>query len=256
MTNISIATQGSYFKATVTDSPYYRETTPHRGTIKGFSNRSRKRLFEMFNRLEIKAFLFITLTYGQEFPDGNASKRDLKVFIQRLKRKYPQAAGVWRIEFQKRGAPHFHLLITNVGYIPKADILRAWEDTIAPQHRNQKGATFTRVELVRTRRKAISYVGKYVGKRAERVEKGNGFNTVPYQTAVGKHWGIIGKEYLPYAEETTVEIEVSRETYKRFKRVFRWSTRIDKLDNFQVGFTIFTERPEVWVELLMILAYE
>jgi len=58
----------------------------------------------------------LTLTYPGDWltvaPDGAAVKRHLAAFRRRWRRAWgtdPQ--GVWKLEFQARGAPHFHLLV-------------------------------------------------------------------------------------------------------------------------------------------------
>lgn len=54
---------------------------------------------------------FVTLTYPAKFPTVSRAKRDLKVFQQRLIRRFPGSGGIWKLEPQERGAPHYHLLI-------------------------------------------------------------------------------------------------------------------------------------------------
>lgn len=256
MTSLNITLQGTHFKVSVLDSPYQKEPPKKRGAIKHFSKAARKRLFEMFHRMNVIQFLFITLTYGQKFPAAKDSKRHLKMFIQRLKRKYPKVAGVWRIEFQKRHAPHYHLLLTNVSFIPKADICAMWEAVIGQRYQNQTGSTFTRIERIKSKKHALSYVSKYVGKVEKRAQRSNGFNSLSYQTAFGKHWGVVGRAHLPFAPIHACMVEVDSRTYRRFKAVFQWSTKIDKIANFYVGFTVFTERPQVWLALLMTMVYD
>jgi hypothetical protein len=52
----------------------------------------------------------VTLTYGAMFPkDGQTVKLHLKRVLQWLKR-YGIDDLIWFLEFQKRGAPHFHVL--------------------------------------------------------------------------------------------------------------------------------------------------
>lgn len=131
-----------------------------------------------------------------------------------------------------------------------------WEAVIGQRFQNQTGSTFTRVERIKSKKHALSYVSKYVGKVAKREARSNGFNSVSYQTAFGKHYGIVGRAHLPFAKLITFEIETDSKTYRRFKAVFQWSTKIDKIANFFVGFTVFTEHPRVWVELLMMMAYD
>jgi hypothetical protein len=53
------------------------------------------------------------MTYPDDFPtDGRVVKRHLKVFRKRLERRWGKQAVVWKLEFQRRGAPHFHLLLS------------------------------------------------------------------------------------------------------------------------------------------------
>jgi hypothetical protein len=39
-------------------------------------------------------------------------KRHLEALKKRLMRRFPDIRGIWFLEFQRRGAPHFHLLIS------------------------------------------------------------------------------------------------------------------------------------------------
>jgi hypothetical protein len=94
-----------------------------RGTIKGRSTKSRKRLMELLSRIELEPLvaerpkaryaraLFVTLTYPKDFPGWERAKRDLDVFKKRLCYHYPFKWGVWVEEYQKRGAVHFHIIM-------------------------------------------------------------------------------------------------------------------------------------------------
>lgn len=80
-----------------------------RGVITELSAESRKRLgFVASNGIpELRSF--ITLTYPREFPgDGKTVKRHLKSLLQSLRRRHPGLHYLWFLEFQARGAPHFH----------------------------------------------------------------------------------------------------------------------------------------------------
>jgi hypothetical protein len=54
--------------------------------------------------------LFITLTYKKNMQDIEASNGNLKKFVQKMKRKQKDFQYVAVIEFQKRGAIHYHML--------------------------------------------------------------------------------------------------------------------------------------------------
>ena len=100
----------------------------------GFSPRSRKRLLQLVASLDqdTRPPLFLGLTYpGQSWPSSPVVWHgDLESFYKRLCRKYPMCniAVLWRLEPQHRGAPHFHLLVFGVPYIPYQWVGAAWAD--------------------------------------------------------------------------------------------------------------------------------
>lgn len=56
---------------------------------------------------------FITLTYKENFQDLTKSKAHLKTFFKKLKKDYPSLKYLYVLEFQQRGAIHYHIL-TNI----------------------------------------------------------------------------------------------------------------------------------------------
>jgi len=59
-------------------------------------------------------WLFVTLTYREDRgPDR--CKRDLDVLARRRARRWGYARWLWKMEFQRRGVPHFHF----IGWVPK-----------------------------------------------------------------------------------------------------------------------------------------
>jgi len=94
-----------------------------RGRINSFSHKSRRRLMETVASVDRRAVavpLFVTLTYPSSFPtDYTVYKKHLDTFLKRLRRAFPNVWAIWRLEFQKRGAPHFHILIFGARYIAR-----------------------------------------------------------------------------------------------------------------------------------------
>ena len=94
-----------------------------RGAVKGFSRGSRRRMTKRIMRVPFASFtspkgadvvtgLFACLTYPKEYTrDHKVYQRHLDVFIRRLKRNWPYLGSISKLEFQKRGAPHFHLVV-------------------------------------------------------------------------------------------------------------------------------------------------
>jgi hypothetical protein len=125
-------------------------------------------------RCEAKHFAFVTLTYPAAFPTAQASKKDLDAFLKRLERSYGQLWVIWKLEPQRRGAPHFHLLVY-LGSTFHADDLctwaaHAWHELAGggdPNHLKwHLGQLGNRrcVETVRDWQGVANYAGKYLGK--------------------------------------------------------------------------------------------
>lgn len=189
--SVEVALGGAHLRLKAPVGSVARVGGGMRGEIKEFSRSARKRLMIYFNQLNLAEIdhkpLFITLTYPSVFPaDINESKAHLEAFTKRLIRRYPRAAVVWKLEYQKRGAPHYHLLVFNVPFIPFAFVSSAWYDCVAsgqPEHL----AAGTRVERIRSWRGVLYYASKYLGKTG-------------YQPAAcrpGRFWGIINRKFLP-----------------------------------------------------------
>lgn len=167
-----------------------------RGIIRGFSAASRGRLLRALAKLRRGTMpVFVTLTYPREWPFAPRTWRaHHDAFRKRLLRRWPGAAYVWRLEFQKRGAPHWHMLVYGVPYAELlAWISQAWYEVVAsgdPRHL----AAGTRVEEIRSWRGVMSYAAKYMGKSDTE------------SRPVGRLWGIIGRERLPWAALLQVEL--------------------------------------------------
>jgi hypothetical protein len=157
-----------------------------RGKVRGFSRKSRQRFLAFVAMLRKDALpLFVTLTYPEWWPvEWQTWKDDLDKFIKNhVMRKWPGAAVIWKLEPQERGAPHFHLMIWGVPYMPKEWLAETWykvAGTNDPKHL-QAG---TRVERARSFRGVMCYAGKkYMGKEV----------TLPAGWEhVGRFWGACG----------------------------------------------------------------
>lgn len=82
-----------------------------RGKIRGFSNKSRRRLIEMMLMATVPPDYFITLTVQQIMPD-EAFRVRLRYFLDGvLARDKGKVFVIWRLEKQKRNVLHAHLLM-------------------------------------------------------------------------------------------------------------------------------------------------
>jgi hypothetical protein len=101
-----------------------------RGCISGFSGDSRERLRRRAVSLPWEEAVgtggigMVTFTYPEAFPtDGQVAKAQLKRVYERWRQRYGKPMGMWKMEFHRRGAPHFHCF---VGLPEPEDELRAW----------------------------------------------------------------------------------------------------------------------------------
>ena len=166
-----------------------------RSRITRFSFQSRQRLISACrNRDDFNGF--ITLTYpdekyaetatgGNYMASGRVVKEQLRRFRQWLTRR--DIGGIWFLEFQKRGAPHFHL-VTNkaLDSVQSGAASRYWAKLVGSDcpHHAEMGVN---AQVMRKSHAAGAYAAKYSCKDEQK--------TVPenYQD-VGRFWGMFGLE--------------------------------------------------------------
>ena len=200
-------------------SHFQTRENPTRGdrtAITKFSARSRKNLLKKLFSLSKYPSLFITLTYPYFFPaDSSEWKRHLDNFRHRLLEKFPNTWFFWKLEPQKRGAPHYHL-IGDLGEEVNIFALRRmvawmWFDvcgTNDPKHLRAG----TGVDIIRdSKRKTQAYVCKYIGK-VDHTEYAGWEHP-------GRFWGIIGRENLP--ESIAISITMDKAEYFVIRRLVR-----------------------------------
>lgn len=207
-----------------------------RGEVKTFSNKSRRRLFQKMGRLQKRALpLFVTLTYPMDFPSARASKRDLDALWKRVIRRFPHSAAIWKLEPQKRGAPHFHLLIWGIEYAHLVLwIKNAWYEVVNSGDEKHLRAG-TRVEVIRSWRGALSYASKYIGK----VDPDRGDWDQP-----GRFWGVLGRDNAPWAERIRATF-----TEKQAVTLIRYLRRACRLPGFAwKSLTVNVGDAEFWFD--------
>jgi len=101
----------------VADGPVKRPSPRFRGKrnrIERFTRTSRRALWKLLTRFRyslMKSGSFVTLTYHNNYPEEPSEyKTHLHRFLDDVKRVYPEILYIWKLEFQKRGAPHFHIM--------------------------------------------------------------------------------------------------------------------------------------------------
>ena len=191
-----------------------------RGEVDGFSQASRRRLLYLLASLDRKKMpkpLFMTLTYpGQEWERYGGTKEEVKrhlnTFHHWLRYHYPQAAVIWRQEFQKRGAPHFHLLVFGVDFIDRQLVAEEWYRIVGSNQPSHLAAG-TQVVACRSWKQATMYVAKYMAKPQSLAE-----TEVPIHLRPGRVWGIWGREQLV---REAVEYRLTDQEFFELRRIAR-----------------------------------
>lgn len=192
--------QGALVKATVSGASKQPPTSgATRGTVNGFSASSRKRLLEKLARLKPAKAIFMTLTYPAEYPDDSTEyKAHLRAFLEVVRRRFPKSSAIWRLEFQERGAPHYHLMFFNLPFWNVKEIKKHWKRIIGTDVRTEDMQLD--ITVIRNFRMAMSYVSKYIAKKSDGVPSGSEgqFNNTPYLHAhTGRIWGVFNAKHLP-----------------------------------------------------------
>jgi len=182
-----------------------------RGRVRGFSKKSRKRFLSLVNSLDVGMLdrsVFVTLTYGADWSrDGRVWKEHLDEFLRLLQREIGKKCVVWKLEYQRRGAPHFHLVVVDALFIPHGWIADTWERVIDLPDED-RGAS-THVCKVKGGRNALFYVAGYLGKQSF-VPDG--------ATNTGRVWGVRNKKQ---AVGPRREYRLTPELYNDFLRFAR-----------------------------------
>lgn len=187
--------------------------TARRGNIKGISSKSRYRLIKLLAKINRPDEpLFITLTY-RSFTDVFADwKRHLDNFRRVLADDFPELAAVWRLEFQKRGAPHFHILLW-LGVVRllsevEARLTEIWTRVIG-QREAANVEHGCEVVPVTDFRKSAFYISVYQAKDGQDRD----------DIATGREWGVWGRKRLGFAPIQNVPL--TRPQFLLFRRTLR-----------------------------------
>ena len=84
-----------------------------RGDVERFTPSSRRRLrltLASIRLPELPDPRFITLTYHNDW-EGRSHAKDLANWLRTIKHRFGDCHYLWRVELQKRGAPHFHIML-------------------------------------------------------------------------------------------------------------------------------------------------
>jgi hypothetical protein len=186
---------------------------PHstRGIVHGFSRKSRGRMLRQVAKIDttvLSSSLLVTLTYPAAFPTESYTYRQhFHNFSRRLVKTFPTSSAIWKLEFQDRGAAHYHLIVTGVPFLARGWLSRVWYQTVGsgdPRHLRAG----TQVNRCKSARKACAYAAKYVAKVSDDVPAFH----------VGRFWGVVGRSRL---RQSCLQWPLERRGATRLSRLIR-----------------------------------
>jgi len=193
-----------------------------RRTITEFSSGARRNFLKRMFSLSVLPDLAVTLTYpGIYAAEAETWKRHLDNFSHEFRRRFPGSWFFWKLEPQRRGAPHFHL-IGSVGggrlniFFLRQFIAETWFRIVGSGDERHLNAGTQADYINDSFGKVRAYVCKYVGKRSG--------SDLPQWATPGRFWGIIGRKNLPTA--TCCQVLLPRDAFFKLRRLVRkWMKR-------------------------------
>lgn len=159
---------------------------PTSNKVTRLSRKSLNRLAFLVSTSKVKFLSLLTLTYEKIPVSGRQVKADLNLFLTYARRRmrHFKLEYLWFLEFQKRGAPHFHVLFNvRVPLVSRETILRKWvEITNGSDKALRVTLHKTSWENIRLEDGAKRYALKYALKPEQKI-------VPPEYRDVGRFWG-------------------------------------------------------------------
>ena len=231
------------------------EKQPGTGEITKWSAKSRMRLSEVVGSLDFSdwtqadgALAMVTLTLPGDWltvaPDGKTFKKLLKRFENRWRYAMGQDSWrcLWKLEFQRRGAPHWHGLARVPALVGKETfeewVSRTWCEVVAHPDESERakhlkagtGVDFSGKDFSDPRRIALYFLGH----SSKTMDDKEYQHIVPEEwqqpgRGPGRFWG------HPGIAKAVQEIEVTREdafavarVLRKVKRAREWTTAVKR----------------------------
>jgi hypothetical protein len=222
-------------------------SNPPGRAISEWSRKSRAAMCRTFAELDYTPLLecgrvpaMVTLTYPGDWecvaPDGASVKRHMVLWRKRFQREWGEPARyIWKLEFQRRGAPHIHLWMTPPHGVGRSGrkfrdwLSQEWADIVAhpdPEQRARHVVAGTAVDILNgLRARDPKRLAIYFTKHSSPNQLGD----KEYQHIVpetwqapgrgpGRFWGVHG------FQRATAVVEIAQDAYLTARRIIRrWS---------------------------------
>ncbi|OIQ93158.1 hypothetical protein GALL_248640 [mine drainage metagenome] len=230
--------------------------TPRRSVIMEWSRGSRRRMVRTIGELDLSRWAddggtlcLLTLTLPDWWQMVAPTGRDFKRLVEVLRKRWVRAGagpwrGMWKLEFQRRGAPHLHALMRVPAFVGdevfETWLARAWADVCVESLEDDDAAAYRAAgEYARHLEHGtdLSWSGvKFSDPRRTSIyflkhaAPGDGTGSKEYQHVVpdlwqaegagpGRFWGVWG------LSRARVEVAVDWRTFNQARRVLRHVAR-------------------------------
>lgn len=228
-------------------SPTENDQRSSCGVITEWSRKSRSSMCRTFAELDYRPLVesgripaMVTLTYPGDWevvaPDGASVKRHMVLWRKRFQREYGEPARyIWKLEFQRRGAPHIHLWMAppispgRSGRGFAKWLSETWAQVVDHPDAEQKARHLLAGTAIDVRSGLKACDPKRLAIYFTKHSSPNLHGDKEYQHIVpelwrqpergpGRFWGVYG------LQGATVKIEVTQDTYLAARRIIRrWS---------------------------------
>lgn len=261
--------------------------------IVGWSQKSRTRMISTFSELDWSRFLeqpgdvaMVTLTYPGDWQAVAPDAKTVYAHLNRLRIQFQrdwgrELLGVWKREFQRRGAPHYHLLmvvpegictVKNPVTSEKVEVdftgwlAATWARIVAADRSSGErarhlmagtGVHHTR-QTFESPRHASFYFSKYAAKNAADGSK-EYQNSAPAEwvesgAGIGRFWGVFGlKKVMAVALISADEMIFFGRTLARWADA-RFGTKRRMLGKWRAGWLLMDDAPGMAKDLFRALS--
>lgn len=223
-----VTVRGRSIKASITGTQS-KSGGGRRGRVSSFSAESRNRLLHLLNSVLQPPNEFLTLTYPADFPETQVTKDHLDVFLKRIDRAFPGTTIVWKLEYQQRGAPHYHCCV----WFTRPYNWEFWIDWVSRNWYEVVGSGDEKHLRAGTNTEPPQgpwnrYLSKYVSK--DSVPMGfirggaDGSQFVMYTSErTGRFWGVFNRKIFNSLQDAELRYSINP---KSWRNVRKWLNRI------------------------------
>ena len=222
--------------------------------ISKFSVNSRRRLLTLLSKINLSKYsipVFATFTFHNLYPDNSQKLKNLiDKFLKSIKRIDENIAYVYRLEWQKRNAPHFHFMFFFPTYYDANKIesltkkIKLYWFSYLEDHDYYTYKYSVDFVKVNDKRKVFSYISKYTCK----IENESEFSYI------GRRWGCSKNLNFSSLARAVCDVKfmnhLKRTFWKYISKKFRNISELEKcfFDTGKVTIKLYLDEIEMLIK--------